>query len=103
VNKPPPPGADGQAQAKLPYEYDALPREALDLLSLGKITLLDVAVLLTIVRYRKGGNTFSWVTNGTIRKHLEGAGRKKRGLSEPPVHRSLRRLAAAKLIRKRPK
>ena len=89
----PSPSGDGKTDdvmREVPYDFDALPRLALDLLRLGKIKPMDVAVLLVIVRYRKGANTFAWVPTRIICEMT--------GLSETSVHRSRRCLAAAKLI-----
>src|SRR5271157_598203 len=86
-----PPDAGGQAddiKGGLPYPFDPLPRQALDLLRRGTIEATDICVLIVIVRFRNGDS--SWVTKETIRRMM--------GFSIPTIKRSLSRLTSAGLI-----
>jgi hypothetical protein len=88
--------ASGQAQPRAPrpplgYEFDPIPRKAVDLVASHVLQPVDVEVLAILLRYRSRLRTSCWTTIGRL---AEGIGR-----SESTIHRSLRRLQSAGLIR----
>ena len=77
------------SEAGVPFPFIAFPQQALNPLAAGKIKLVDVGVLLVILKFRQNGQMTAWVKTETIVRLT--------GVSEPTVHRSLRRLAKAGL------
>ena len=86
--RPQAPRPSGRA---LGYKFDPIPRRAIDLVASRELQPIDVEVLALLLRYRSRLRTSCWTT---IARLATGIGR-----SESTVHRSLRRLRAAGLIR----
>jgi hypothetical protein len=92
---PPGPGVNSGcargAPAHLGYEFDPIPRQAVDLVAAHVLQPIDVEVLALLLRYRSRLRTSCWTTIGRLSVELD--------RSESTIRRSLHRLKAAGLIR----
>jgi predicted transcriptional regulator len=79
----------GERPARLPFQFDAVPRDAMDLLALGKLEAIDCIVLALLVRWRQRGTDWAWSSNDRIAQAA--------GVSERTVTSSVARLKAAGL------
>ena len=76
---------------RIDYSFDAVPKQARELLEQGQISRTDYAVLIELLKFQKAFRGSCWTTKSKIAEAL--------GISTKTVQRSYRALSDAGLIR----